>query len=189
MVKKTLSIIACCIFFCSLPAFSQNYDFNNNQNAPSSYNNRNSDCTDYPVVSGIERNALGRTFQYENIYQRVSRLESNILGTTFPQEALCDRIDRIKKAASDGNQTPLDSQMQSMLSSFNDNSSYDNQYSTSSSTNSTGLQKVLEYAMPIVSQFIGSKYGYNNSNYDPGYSYDYSGFLHTGFGTGVHILP
>lgn len=194
MVKKLLSILTCLIFLHSLPALSQTFEVYNTQNMPTSYNNINNDCTDYPSVSAMERNAFGRTFQYENIYQRIARLESNILGTTFPQEALCDRIDRITKAASGTNtyayNSPMmqQSMLQNMANSFGNNSSCDNQYNTSSQ-NSTGLQKVLEFAIPIITGLAGSNYGYNNYAYGPGYMQDYNSFQNTGFGTGVKILP
>ena len=187
MTKKILPVLACLIFFHSIPVFSQNYQSYNSRNSYTYYNNRNSDCTDYPVVSKIERNVTGRSFEHENIYQRVNRLESSILGTNFPQEALCDRIDRIKKASSSSN-SYLSSQCQSLFNSFDDNSSYNNQYYTSSQ-NQSKLQKILEYAIPFISEMAGSNYGSNNYSYDPDFTEEYNSFRNTNFGAGVRILP
>jgi len=196
MLKKIISILTCLILLQSLPAFSQNYEY---------YNDQNNEYSDYPVITGIERNIFGNTFQNNNIYQRVNRLEIAVLGTNFPQEALIDRIDRIKNAASAGNsyaynnptmqqymnQSPLSSSWSSMANSFGNNSSYNNQ-NYSSSQSASGLQKVLEYALPILNSLAGNNYnnyGYNNYGYSPNYTQDYSGFRNTNYGVGVRILP
>ncbi|HBG48001.1 MAG TPA: hypothetical protein DDW90_00510 [Cyanobacteria bacterium UBA9971] len=190
MFKKILSILTCLIFVQSFPVFSQNNEY-----------------SDYPVITGIERNVFGSTFQYNNIYQRINRLETAVLGTNFPQEALIDRIDRIKNATAGGNsyaynspsmqqyinQSPLGSSWQSIADSFSDNSSYNNQY-YNTSQNTTGLQKVLEYALPILNSLAGNNNyynnsGYNNYGYSPNYTQDYSGFRNTNYGVGVRILP
>ena len=194
---KTLSILLCYLIFASLPVFSQNIELNNKQNANTSSNIKNIDCTDYPVVSGLERKAFGSTFLNENIYNRVNSLENEILGTTFPQEALCDRIDRIAKAAASSDeyansdtsprqsvyQTTLSSAMQTMSNSFNNNSSYNNQFN--STQNTSALQKVLNFAMPFIN---GSNNSWNNSFYSPNFSDNYSGIQNSSFGAGVKIL-
>lgn len=190
MLKKILSILICCTVFQAIPVYSQNYEY-----------------SDYPVVNGIERNVFGSTFQYNNIYQRINRLENAVLGTNFPQEALIDRIDRIKNATSGGNayaynnpsaqqyinQSPLSYSWQNLSNSFDNNSSYDNQY-YNAPQNSSGLQKVLEYALPILNSLAGNNYGYNNYGYNnygynPNYVQDYNGFRNTNYGVGVRILP
>jgi len=185
MFKKILSILICLIFFQSLPVFSQNNEYR-----------------DYPVITGIERNIFGSTFQNNNIYQRVNRLEIAVLGTNFPQEALIDRIDRLENAVSGGNsyaynspsmqqyinQSPISSSWASMANSFSNNNSYDNQY-YNTSQNTSGLQKVLEYALPILNSLAGNNYGYNNYGYDPNYTQNYNGFRNTNYGVGVRILP
>jgi len=187
MSKKIFFLLSCALIFQSLPVFSQNFEFYNTQNAGSVYNSRNNDCTDYPVVSKIERNMLGRTFRYENIYQRVNRLESSILGASFPQEALCDRIDRLTKAVS-VNDSSLGSQYQSLFNSFGNNSSCGNQYYASSQNQST-LQKILEYAIPFISEMAANNYGSNNYSYNPDYTEEYNNYRNTNFGTRVRILP
>ena len=183
MFKKILLMLTYLLLVLTLPAFSQNYEY---------YNDQNNEYSDYPVITGIERNVFGNTFQNNNIYKRVNRLEIAVLGTNFPQEALIERIDRIKNAAAGGNSyaynSPLSSSWQSMSNSFGNNSSCNNQ-NYSSSQSISGLQKVLEYALPILNSLAGNNYGYNNYGYNPSYTQDYSGFRNTNYGVGVKILP
>lgn len=174
MLIKILSILVCCLFFCSIPVYSQNY-------------------SDYPVISSIENHVFGSTFQDNNIYQRLNRLETSVLGSTFPQEALIDRLDRIQNAVSSGseqyhNQMPLNSSWQSIGDSFSNNSSYNNQYNPSSQ-NSSKLQKVLEYALPILNSLAGNNNYYNNYSYDPNFQQEINRYQNSNYGVGVKILP
>ncbi|MBX2861568.1 MAG: hypothetical protein KTR14_10060 [Vampirovibrio sp.] len=62
---------------------------------PQGYSYQNTDATEYPAVTRIERKVFSRDFVNDNIYRRLSRLEKRVFGTEAPQKALADRVDTL----------------------------------------------------------------------------------------------
>lgn len=187
--------------YLSCPVLAQNY-YNYTSNVPvNNYyqnNTENNDCTDYPSVSIIEKKIFGSSFQNENIYQRLNRLEGATLGTNFPSDALCDRIDRINKAVISNtrvstqqyiNQYPVSLPTQFSSYGYNDNSSYNNQYSGYSQPSSGIIGLLQNILLPMLTNYGGGGYYNNNYMYGPGYAQDYSEFQNSNFGAACRILP
>lgn len=61
----------------------------------------------YPVINTLEWKALKKTYQNENIDQRLNRLETKLFGQASPGMTYFDRIDRVKRTLGIGVATTL----------------------------------------------------------------------------------
>jgi hypothetical protein len=62
--------------------------------------NSSGDYGNYPKVTALEQEFLGKTFVVDPLPARLSRLETKEFGKTSPDDALCDRMDRLEKRSS-----------------------------------------------------------------------------------------
>lgn len=161
------------------------------ENSPRYMSNENS-ITDYPAITGLERNVFHQVYNGENIYSRLLRLESKVFGTTFPNNSLSDRMEKLQSAIGNG------------YSGSNYESSYvrDNFFEDNirSASGNSLFDAFKSIASPILSNFLYS--GNTNSNYFSPLSDYYSSYdsytpgggyhnrtTQGATGVGVRILP
>lgn len=57
---------------------------------------KNTDATDYPAVTALERVVFSRDFIYDDVNSRIARLERRTFNQEYPNLALVDRLDRLQ---------------------------------------------------------------------------------------------
>ena len=186
-MKKIAAYIFCFVMAHTLPVMASSYDESNIRYSE----NCSQNCNEYPAVSELEKKVLGRSFDREDIYNRLSRLENKTFGTVFAQESLYDRLERLKSASSKndvyannsdffgtgGSQIIFSSGYEELNNSYATNSCRDNQ---------TEYSSVWDILSNILLMPPGN-YHHNYGSYSPEMINELNRFQNSQLGTGASV--